>query len=63
MGEEETPSSSNTTVSASATICYDAQPLTPTFECREGMPAAEAAGQKSSMSCVVPAAQRDRAIM
>eukprot|EP00971_Amphidinium_carterae_P341738 6480701-Amphidinium_carterae.2 len=63
MGEEEIPSSSNTTVSASATICYGAQQLTPTLECREGQPAAEAAGQIPSMSCVVPSAQRDRAIV
>eukprot|EP00971_Amphidinium_carterae_P032802 645827-Amphidinium_carterae.2 len=63
MGEEETPSSSNTTVSASATIGYGPQPVTPTLECNVSLPAAGVAGQPPSMSCVVPFEQRDRAIV
>eukprot|EP00971_Amphidinium_carterae_P185351 3680391-Amphidinium_carterae.1 len=63
MGEEETPSSSNNTVSASATICYGASRLTSPMECSQSQQTAEVARQTPSMSCIVPTEQRDSAIV
>eukprot|EP00971_Amphidinium_carterae_P329958 6462771-Amphidinium_carterae.1 len=54
MGEEEEVSSGNVTVSSFSTICYNAQPHTPSSVEQEGSHTAVAAERTPSMSCVVP---------
>eukprot|EP00971_Amphidinium_carterae_P166364 3297064-Amphidinium_carterae.1 len=61
--EEESVSTGNSTTSASATLRYDAQSPSTCPDRTATQHSAEADAQLPSMSCVVPAWQRDRAIM
>eukprot|EP00971_Amphidinium_carterae_P200577 3980278-Amphidinium_carterae.2 len=63
MGEEEPVSSDNSTISASATLCYDRQQQLSHPAGDVTQVSAEAEEQLPSMSCTVPTWQRDRAIV